>query len=147
MALSANRQINTYQGQGLILDYIVTSAVTVYQGGLYSILLATGFIVVPTSAGSATEQFAGLALEKCVGNGVLKCKFLVGGFFWHAIGSGTVADVGKPVYSASNSDDTITLTGTPGTTVQVGNTIAYDADKALFLIAGKIPGAHVDVVS
>ena len=143
MALSANRQVPTYQG-GLVLDYIVTNAVTVYQGGLYDILLSSGHIVVPTSAGDATEKFAGLALEKCVGNAVLKCKFLVGGYFWHAIGSGTVADVGKPVYSASNSDDTITLTGTPATTVCVGHTIAYDADKALFLIAGKLPGTIID---
>ncbi len=148
MALSANRQVDTYPGQGIIIEPIVTNAVQIYAGALCSILLSTGALVIPTSASASTvQQFAGIALEKVLGDGVKRCKVLMGGYFWHALGSGTVADIGKKVYSASNSDDTITLTGTVNTTQCIGSIVAYDPVKDLFLIQSKRLGENIDAIS
>lgn len=148
MALSANRQVPTYQGAGIVITPIVDNGVQIYQGALCSILMSSGELVIPTSASASTvQQFAGIALEKVLGDAVKTCKVLMGGYFWHALGSGTVADIGKKVYSASDSDDTITLTGTVNVTQCVGTIVGYDAAKDLFLIQSKRLGENIDAIS
>lgn len=148
MALSANRSVDIMLNTGFELDFVVTNAVTVYAGGIYAILISTGFVVVPTSASAPTvQQCCLLAKEKCVGDGVKKCKFYSEAVIWHAISGATVASVGKPVYNASNSDDTLTLTGTPYTTACVGTTVGWDAARSLLAIKLKPIGVAVDALS
>lgn len=136
MALSANALVKTKLNTGeYFLDLIVKSGVTIYQGALVAIETSTGHIT--KCATSLAGEFAGIATEKVVGDGVLKCRVQVAGLFQFTLSGTTAAvtDIGKPVYASA--DDTVTLTSTNN--ILIGAIVQYVASDSQILIAMKPP--------
>lgn len=120
MALSANAHVTTKLNTGeYFLDLVVKDGITVYQGALVAIETSTGHITL--CATSLTGEFAGIATEKVIGNGVLKCRVQVAGVFQFALASAAITDIGKPIYASA--DNTLTLTSTNN--ILVGAIVQY----------------------
>lgn len=108
-ALTAGRKVVTRKpnpyDHGIEVSYTVAASTTIFEGSFVRID-AGGDIVPCDGTDSQTLFFVGLALETVNNSGGadgdLSCKVLVGGIIETTIGSETLADIGKYVYTTDD---------------------------------------------
>lgn len=139
MALTADRLLSFFtfpnDWEGHKMDYPVAASTTIYKGGLVG-LNASGYLVpyVPMTSGTSIvggHRFVGVALDhipradQTLGttNGWTNCQVLYEGKVKHALGSFTVADLGKPVYASADDKITLACVGN----AYIGNIVGFDA--------------------
>lgn len=113
-ALTAFRKVNTrkidFNQSGVEMTYTVAASTTIYQGAFVRID-AGGDIVPCDGQDNAAFPCLGLALQTIDNSGGsdgdLSCKVMVGAYIVATVGSETLADIGKVVYSSD--DQTLTL--------------------------------------
>jgi len=132
MALAANKNVKT-AGRSII-SLVVQSGVTVWAGGLYMYDKATGTVKVP--ADTAGFEFAGMAMDKVIGDGTKEVPLDISGRIIKkqaVTGVTALTNVGDLVYITS--DDVFTITPTTNTDAIGIITRWYsgtDCDVALF---------------
>ena len=140
-ALTANRIVPAHggdwaQGPNVYADYKM-AAVKIYKGAFVG-LNATGYLdsYVANATGTTLvgTRYVGIAQEfKDNSSGAAGDKRMhvqVAGFFWHALASVAIADIGKPVFA---SDDN-TLSIVSASNALLGWIVDYNSDDAKVLI-------------
>lgn len=119
MALSANKFDNYRSSErNMRRAFIVANGSTIYRGAMVSVN-ADGYLI--PAADTASTHFAGVALDKVVGDGVLTCEVDIGGCevkASHEDGSLTIANVGDAV--VCDTDEQVTSVGTGTNDIPVG---------------------------
>ena len=143
-ALTAGRKVPTRKpnpyDMGLEVSYTVAASTTIYEGSFVRIDVG-GDIVPCDGTDSQTLFFVGMALETVDNSGGsdgdLSCKVLVGGVIEHTIGSETLADIGKYVYTTDDQ----TLVVNSADNELVGTVIGMSNEgAAIFIVKLEWPG-------
>lgn len=119
MALSANKfDVYKTSERNLRRPFVVNSGSTIYRGAMVSVN-AAGYLI--PAFDTASTHFAGVALDKVVGDGVKTCEVDIGGCMVKALhedGSLTIANVGDSV--VADTDEQVTSVGTGTNDIPVG---------------------------
>lgn len=118
-AITSNKLVKTHQyistPDGVVLDYWVAASTAIYKGSLVA-LNASGNLVsyAPATVGTSivgNHRLMGIALSSVSAQSaanLVMCPVLVKGRITIAIGSTTIADIGKPVFASTNNPADIT---------------------------------------
>jgi len=124
LAADANRK----RKDGDLVALTVKSGSTIYKGA--AVCVGTDGYLIP-GADTAGLIFEGVAYEKVVGDGTLKCRVEQKGLFLFNIAAATIANIGDPVFLVD--DNTVGVAATPTNDIYCGVIAAYESTTQVWV--------------